>query len=177
LLAQYLGCSAIEIRFRYTKAGKPVIETPEPPIDFGFNVAHSDDVALFAFATVSEIGVDVERVKAISHREEIARRFFAPAEYAVLSVLAGEDSAFYRCWTRKEAFLKARGTGIFGGLKDFEVSLAPGEPARLLRVGNSTAEIEEWSLHELTPCDGFIGALAARAPQLTVFLHHYVLTD
>jgi 4'-phosphopantetheinyl transferase len=173
LLSQYLSYPADEIRFHYTSSGKPLLEQPTGTSELFFNVSHSDAVALFTFAIHGEVGVDVERIKVLNDREEIARRFFAPGEYAALSVVPNKDLAFYRCWTRKEAYLKARGVGIFGGLKDFEVSIAAEEPARLLRVRESSTEAQEWRMHELIPCEGFIGALASKTSELTVLLYHY----
>lgn len=173
LLGQYLDCPAPSIRFRYSESGKPFLEAPPPPPGFGFNISHSDDVALLAFGWTAEIGVDIEKIRPLSDREEIARRFFAPGEYAVLSMLplSERDEAFYRCWTRKEAFLKARGTGIFHGLKNFEVSLVADEPARLLKISDAPEQVTEWNLHELAPAPDFLGALAVRAPAVTVLLY------
>jgi 4'-phosphopantetheinyl transferase len=174
LLGQYLNCAAERIRLSYSESGKPFVVEPETPAGFGFNISHSDNLALLAFALTPEIGVDLEHVRSIKDREDIARRFFAPGEYAALSLVPSydRDLAFYRCWTRKEAFLKARGTGIFRGLQNFEVSLIPDEPARLLKIDDAPEQLGEWSLHELLPCQSFIGSLALHAPDATVLLYN-----
>jgi 4'-phosphopantetheinyl transferase len=105
-----------------------------------FNLSHSAGLALYAFARDQEVGVDVERVRFDIEHEQIAERFFSPYERSVLRSLPAEEKAetFFACWTRKEAFIKAHGEGLSLPLDQFDVSLASGEPARLLagRGGN-----------------------------------------
>src|SRR5438874_1805737 len=113
-------------------SGKPRLALPGPR----FNVSHSGPVALYAFSWNGEVGVDVELDRPELARERIAERFFSPAEVATLRGLPAElqPHAFLTCWTRKEAYIKARGEGLSLPLDRFDVSLHPDEPAALLRT-------------------------------------------
>lgn len=117
LLAQYLGCEAVAVRFQYGPSGKPAVVADT---DLRFNISHSEDVALYAFARGREVGIDVERIRETAGWERIAERYFAPAERALLEDVPPElrAAAFFQLWTRKEAYLKARGEGLrFGRLR------------------------------------------------------------
>jgi 4'-phosphopantetheinyl transferase len=175
MLGEYLEIFPGDIEFRYSEHGKPFLKAPPNAEKLAFNLSHTGDVALLAFGFTPEIGVDIEQLRPMPDREDIAKRFFAPAEAATLSFLPPyeQDAAFFRCWTRKEAFLKARGEGIFHGLKNFEVSVLPDEPPRILKILDAEDEAAAWSLHELEPCPGFTGALAVRQPQATVLMFHF----
>jgi 4'-phosphopantetheinyl transferase len=113
-----------------------------------------------------EVGVDLERVRPLADAAAIAERFFAPRETAALLALpeAERERAFFACWTRKEAFIKATGEGLSRPLDEFEVAFRPGEPARVTRVGDDPGEAALWSLLGFEPAPGFLGALAARGP-------------
>ena len=99
-----------------------------------FNLAHSHELALYAFTRGREIGVDIEYLRALPDADQIADRFFSARENATLQALPASQrrQAFFNCWTRKEAYIKAIGKGLSQPLDQFEVSLAPGDPARLL---------------------------------------------
>jgi len=161
LLGQYLGRAPEAIRFHYNDFGKPFV--PDSA-GLGFNVSHAGDLVLYAFARKAEIGVDVEPIRDDFPVEDIARHYFPPAEVAVLDGLPDhlKHRAFFDCWTRKEAYIKARGKGLSIPLDSFDVSLAPGEPARLLRIGDQAARTADWSLFDLRPAPGYAGALAIR---------------
>jgi 4'-phosphopantetheinyl transferase len=135
LLGELLETAPAELRFEYGAAGKPALAWPKTALRF--NVSHSGDQAVFAFAHDVEIGVDIEEARDVDHAA-IAQRFFSPAEGEALRGLPAErrSRAFFEIWTRKEAFVKARGGGLTIALDSFDVSL--GEPARLLRVAGET---------------------------------------
>jgi 4'-phosphopantetheinyl transferase len=145
--------------FDYTERGRPSLRLASHP-DFDFNLAHSGDLALLAFSS-RRVGVDVERLREMPNALAIARRFFSPREVAALKRLA-EDArreGFFSAWTRKEALIKAVGTGL-AGLKETEVSLAPDEiPAVLSAPGGA----EAWQVFHLEPSPGFVGAVAVHA--------------
>ena len=160
LIGGYLQKDPSHIRFRYETKGKPVLEKGSGE-GLQFNLSHSEEVALLALTRHREIGVDVEFLRPLSDANQIAERFFSPHERADLRSLASGDqiAAFFNCWTRKEAYLKARGEGITRALDQFCVSLVPQEPARLLRVQWDTREVDRWSMLSLQPTPGYIAAL------------------
>ena len=162
LLARYTGRPAELISFDYNKYGRPALAVGEPAEDLRFNVSHSKGLALYAFARGREVGVDVEFLRGEFAGEEIAVRFFSPAEVAALRALpaAERTRAFFACWTRKEAYIKAHGLGLSLPLDGFDVSLAPGEPAALLGTRHDPAQSERWTLRELSPAPGYAAALA-----------------
>jgi 4'-phosphopantetheinyl transferase len=145
--------------FDYTDRGRPSLRLASHA-DFDFNLAHSGDLALLAFAS-RRVGVDVEQLGDMGNALAIARRFFSPREVAALKRLVGDARrhGFLNAWTRKEALIKALGTGL-AALEETEVSLAPGEiPAVLSPPGGA----EEWQLFHLDPYPGFVGAVAVQA--------------
>jgi 4'-phosphopantetheinyl transferase len=164
LLGRYLQKPPGRIQFRYGMHGKPVLEEGG---DLHFNLSHSGDAGLLALTRGQEIGIDLEQVRSRDHLEELAQRFFAPAEVAALAAVAPADKelAFFQCWTRKEAFLKAGGEGLARPLDSFCVSLGPGELARLLAVEGDTEEAARWSLRTLTPWPDFVACVAVRSHQ------------
>jgi 4'-phosphopantetheinyl transferase len=162
MLGQYLNIEPNRLKFSYGSHGKPTLNGIPDGHSLCFNMSHSNGLALFAFAWNRKVGVDVEYVRSMPDIEEIAERFFSPRENAVFrTVPAGKKlEAFFNCWTRKEAFLKANGDGLSRSLDSFEVSLAPGKPARLLSVEGDLQEASRWSLWALVPASEYIGALA-----------------
>lgn len=161
LLGRYLETDPRGVGFRYESHGKPVLGEGLAAHGMRFNVSHSAELALFAFARGRELGVDVEEVRLMEDAVEIAERFFSEAENAVFRTLPPEarDEAFFNCWTRKEAYIKAVGEGLSFPLHVFDVTLAPGEPARLL-ASRDPVQAERWSLHGLPdPAPGYRAAL------------------
>lgn len=170
VLGGYLGLPAAALAFDYGAHGKPslaaaVARAPRgaPGADLRFNVSHSAGVALCAVTRGREVGVDVEGLRADFATDEIAERFFSPAERAALRTLPPEArcAAFFACWTRKEAYIKARGLGLSLALDAFDVSLAPGEPAALLATRDEPGATDRWLLRALDPGPGLAGAVVA----------------
>jgi 4'-phosphopantetheinyl transferase len=159
LLAGYTGAAPSAIELETGPHGKPRLRGAAR--DLRFNLSHSGELALCAIALGREVGIDVEEVRADRAGDDIARRFFAPAEVAALAALpaAARVEAFFACWTRKEAYVKARGAGLALGLDRFEVSLAPGSAAALLATHDEPAELERWQLSALDPGPGYAAAL------------------
>ena len=156
LLGRYLGCPARAIQFEYTPHGKPLLCPGFHRLPIRFNVSHSHGLALFAFSAGHDVGVDVELVRSDFGGNEIAERYFAPQEVQELRGLPTESQAegFFLCWTRKEAYLKARGEGLQIPLESFYVSLTPGLPERL-----HSTDTARWSLRTLRPDQRYVGAL------------------
>jgi 4'-phosphopantetheinyl transferase len=156
LLARYLNRAPAGLDFDYGPQGKPTLRTELPRSSVQFNVSHSHGLALLAFAVGRRLGVDVELVRPNFGGEDLADRYFSPQEIMELQRLPAplQDEGFFLCWTRKEAYVKARGEGLHIPLKSFHVSLTPGEPERL-----QTADSSHWSLRSLRPNPGYVGAL------------------
>ena len=129
-----------------------------------FNVSHSGGIALLAFVRGREIGIDVEQVRSDFDLEAIARRFFSAHEQDQLFALAAETriEAFFRCWTRKEAYIKATGDGLSLPLSQFDVSLASGEGNVLLATRPDASEAERWLLREIPASAGFVAAVCVQ---------------
>jgi 4'-phosphopantetheinyl transferase len=159
LLGRYEGVEPTAVTFHYSLHGKPAMMGS----DLRFNVSHAAGVALLAFARGHEVGVDVEAVRPLPDAHRVAKRFFAAAEYEAYTAVpdAQKPHAFFNCWTRKEAFIKAIGEGLSCPLKSFEVTLRPDEPAQLLYVRGRQTEAAGWQLHALEPLPGFVGAVLA----------------
>lgn len=162
LLGQRLDVRPESIQFAYRKHGKPVLDQPFCRSGLRFNVAHSADLAVYAFSYEHEVGVDVEAVRALPDADDIAARFFSQREKEAYRALDSHhrQRGFFNCWTRKEAYIKALGDGLYHPLDGFDVTLAPGEPARILRVADTPGEQCGWRLESFVPAPGFIGAAA-----------------
>lgn len=161
LLGERLGEPPAAIEFVYGGHGKPALARRPCGRDLRFNLAHCDDVAVYAFADGAEVGVDVEAVRALEDADALAERCFSQAEYQAYRGLAERErpQGFFNCWTRKEAFIKALGSGLAHPLDSFDVSLAPGEPARILRAGGMPGERCGWTLNGFVPGPGLVGAV------------------
>ena len=163
ILGSCIGLPAQEVVFEYGLYGKPALGNGGAR-QIGFNLAHCQGLALIAVAAGRRVGVDLELISSevAEGRMRIAERFFSAAEVAALEALPRrlQDEAFLACWTRKEAYLKARGEGLSTPLDGFSVSLTPGEPAALLDCPGAQDEIQNWSLLSFTPAPHFIAAVA-----------------
>src|SRR5919199_1621700 len=137
-----------QLCFTYGRHGKPALATGTGGVPLRFNVSHSHGLALYAITRDREVGVDVERIRPEVAQEKIAERFFSPREVTVLRALPTplQATAFFACWTRKEAYIKATGDGLSLSLKQFDVSLAPGEPVALLHTIWDPQEAARWAL-------------------------------
>jgi 4'-phosphopantetheinyl transferase len=164
LLGSHLAIPPDEVRFNYGPLGKPALAAGQERSGIRFNLTHSEDLALCAVTGGLEVGIDLERVRPLPDLEALADHFFAPGERAALRRLPGalREEGFFRCWTRKEAYLKGRGDGLALPLDSFEVSIDPDEPARLLRVDDRPGDVESWRLEDVPVRPGFAAALAVR---------------
>ena len=162
ILSHYLQRPPAVLSFRQNQYGKPSLTGPDDWLHF--NLSHSGGLALVAVAAGGPVGVDVEVMRDDFGGEAIARRFFSPSEVEALFSLPQEQRtpAFFLCWTRKEAFIKAVGKGVSFPLDGFAVSLQPDRPARVLWVQDDPQEAERWTLVDLAPGPGYAGALALR---------------
>lgn len=172
IVGAYSGRAPGSLSFAYGEFDKPSLEGDGP----WFNLAHSGAVALLAVSTVGELGVDVELEPPDFDYESLAARFFSAAELDALRAVPELERArsFLECWTRKEAFVKARGDGLQLALDSFDVSLGPGIPAGLRRVAWSEDEPGQWTIRDVSDRElGYVGAMAIRATGVEV-VHHRV---
>jgi 4'-phosphopantetheinyl transferase len=164
ILGNYLAIEPSSLSFSYSKREKPSLGPAHSGSGITFNVSHSGVIALFAFTCHRDIGVDVEQVRHSSDLDAVARRFFSAHEQDQLATLASEAriEAFFRCWTRKEAYIKATGDGLALPLSQFDVSVAPGEPNALLATRPDASEAERWLLREVPAGSGYLAAVCVR---------------
>jgi 4'-phosphopantetheinyl transferase len=155
ILSIYAEQHPSRITFIYNRYGKPSLRDS----DVRFNVSHSGGWALQAVSRDADVGVDIERVDPRFASDQIPERFFSPREVAQLRGLPKDQqtAAFFRCWTRKEAYIKARGLGLALALDSFDVSLAPNDPPTLARAG-------DWSVQDLDAPSGYAAAAVAAGP-------------
>jgi 4'-phosphopantetheinyl transferase len=165
LLGEYVGVEPTHIRFAYDAHAKPGLAEPMPRSSVQFNISHAGGLALYAFSHLPAVGVDTEQLIELCDLPDISKRFFSRAECArLVTVSPGcHTLAFYCYWTRKEAYLKARGLGLLAPLDNFDVSGVPGERAALLHVQGDPDAPARWSLFHLNPAAGYVGALAVEA--------------
>jgi 4'-phosphopantetheinyl transferase len=164
ILAGFLNIDAKELRFSYSKKDKPFVGPAHADSGITFNMSHSGGVALYAFARRREIGVDVEQIRSDFDIEPIARRFFSVLEQQQLAALPADSrvDAFFRCWTRKEAYIKAVGDGLSLPLSQFDVSLDPSGTDALLATRPDSSEAGQWLLRGVPGGPGYSAALCVR---------------
>ena len=160
ILGRCLGVEPRCLRFSYGRFGKPALGGGLEANSVEFNLSHSGELALVAASFGRRLGIDLEQVDTSRSGKEIAERFFSSREKAALRTLPRDrqSDAFFACWTRKEAYLKARGDGLSFPFDRFSVSVSPDEPASLLDAGDE--KTQRWSLQDLTPGAGWAAALA-----------------
>ncbi len=157
LLGKYTHEKPEQLEFAYGKQGKPGLNSP-----IKFNISHSGNMAVFGFTINDEIGVDIEYIKPDVEVMHLAENFFSETEIAMLKSLpeAIQKRAFYRCWTRKEAFIKAEGSGLSFPLDQFSVSVDDDTVAKLLETKWNTNQKNNWALHSCVPKADYIAAVA-----------------
>ncbi len=171
LLGRYLDAAPEAIRFVYSVYGKPALDAPWSTSCIEFNVSHSESLALFGFTRGARVGVDIEYYNERADLLRIAERFFAPREYAAILALPEElqRAAFYTCWTRKEAYVKARGEGLSTDLNRFAVTVKPDEPPVLLEADFDDAK--RWTLFSPSVDSNYATGVAVEGPAEIVVRH------
>jgi 4'-phosphopantetheinyl transferase len=167
ILSGYLNVRAEEVQFRYNAYGKPAI-FDVGPIDLRFNLSHSHGYALLAVTRGREVGADVEYHCAKVATEDIAKRFFSAAEVEAITKLPKHlhVDGFFKCWTRKEAYIKGIGTGLSFPLDKFTVSLNPAEVPELLEVAGDNKEKDRWMFWDVSPNSEYSAAVVAEGSGL-----------
>ena len=159
------------LRFRQGPRGKPYLVDAPPGLQF--NLSHTEGFCLVGVTRGAAIGVDVERVRATDDMSQLVRHCFSPAEQRAFDAVPPADRcrAFFKGWTRKEAFIKAIGDGLSYPLQDFDVALAPDQPVRLLAVGGSEEAAAGWSMAGFEPAPDVQAAVAVAAPGVSIRWH------
>lgn len=162
ILGRHLGIRPSELTFSYGAGGKPFFEHSTSVASVKFNLSHSGEVALLAVTLDREIGVDLEQIHFLYDAETIAEHFFSPTENATLLATPREErlEAFFRCWTLKEAYVKATGDGLSRPTRSFDVAFGSSVPVRLLKIDGDSQEALRWSLIDLVPECRYVGGLA-----------------
>jgi 4'-phosphopantetheinyl transferase len=170
IISSYLGIPPRRLDFAVNAFGKPRLSAPRPPLHF--NLSHAGGMAVLAVSDRYQVGVDLEEIRPF--KEDVAGRFFSASERHALRLVTAENyfEAFYRCWTRKEAFVKAHGAGLSFPLDAFDVSIdATGEP-KLLRLDGDAVASAQWRLLDVALPPRFVGAMAALTANNDIFLRY-----
>ena len=168
ILSRYLPVDSGRLSFDHGSNGKPRLSQALAPAGVQFNLSHSNELALFAVTRRGEVGVDIEYVKENFEFQDVAEKFFTAKEVAAILGLPAhlQRRAFFKCWTSKEAFLKAKGTGLSGKLDEVEIILTATQEVQV------TASVPGWSLAELAPIDSYEAALVVEGAPLPI--KHYL---
>jgi 4'-phosphopantetheinyl transferase len=168
IISAYLALPAGQLRFTYNEYGKPAVSDDQNDRALNFNLSHSAELVLYAVTIKRAVGIDIEYIREDFATLEIAELFFSKDEVAALKSLPTDQrtAGFFNCWSRKEAFIKAKGIGVSYPLDRFTVSLAPGEPPALLKVDDDEREVARWKMYELNPGAGYSAAMIAAGPPI-----------
>ncbi len=172
LLGRYLQTPPEQIEFTYGERGKPSV--PGAPLDF--NVSHSGEMALYGFTAGEPLGVDIEWMRPMPDALGIAERFFSVPEQEALRRVPPEhrERAFFAGWTRKEAYIKALGNGLFTSLESFAMTLD--DPPRLLFDREDADAAARWRVHAFDPAPGYAAAVVVALPEPR-FVHRSVIPE
>jgi 4'-phosphopantetheinyl transferase len=175
ILAHYLDCPPQDIRFEYASYGKPFLSQPFAAEGISFNLSHSHRLTLYAIGMHRRLGIDIEHIRPLTDMLSVAANTFSKDENQQLISVAKPDVplAFFNCWTRKEAFIKAVGEGVSFPLDQFDVTLKPNELAKLLSVRGSREEAERWSMFAWEPMDDYVAALVADGHKPSLILREW----
>jgi 4'-phosphopantetheinyl transferase len=170
ILSRYTKCPPQALQFQVSPFGKPSLVEEQGGREVAFNLSHSHDLGLVAVTRREAVGVDIEYIRTDLADEQVARRFFSKSEVARLLSLPDEQQkeAFFLCWTRKEAFIKAIGQGLSMPLDRFDVTLAPGEPAQLLATRPDPAQALQWRIYHCVPAEGYAAAVAVAGQEVRI---------
>lgn len=160
ILASYLNCQPREVIFEYGEHGKPTLMNTVAA-GLRFNASGSYDLAACAVTMDRELGIDIENTRRTKDFDQIVERFFTAAERDAYRRLTTEEkhAAFFRGWTRKEAYLKATGSGLTRPLASFEITLAPGDEARLVADERIAGAPQRWTFLDIAPGEHYAGSL------------------
>lgn len=174
ILGAYLSLNPGEVALEFASRGKPFVSTTAIG-ELYFNLTHSNGLMAFAVTSTARIGIDLEHLREVPDSDDIALRLFAPGEREAIAGYESRErsAAFLRCWTRKEAYVKACGDGIGVSLDSFEVDVSETANPRILRIGDDSAAAERWTLRSFSPTDQTIGAIAVETTGIVVTIRNW----
>lgn len=174
ILSKYLQINPNKIEFYYSEKGKPSLEQKCNQKELEFNLSHSENLAIYGFTNNIKIGIDIEKIKDNCDVESLANRFFTLNEYHIISNLKGKEKlqAFYQAWTSKEAYFKATGEGLIGGLNNIEIALNSLE-RKLVSIHGNKQIINDWTLHKIDINDDYMATIALENLKKKIILHYF----
>jgi 4'-phosphopantetheinyl transferase len=172
ILSSYLNIEPERLEFNYSDRGKPILASDRQNENLQFNLSHSQELALYSFTKNQKIGIDLEYCRPMPDAESIAQRFFSTNEYKWISSLSGnaQQEAFFRCWTAKEAYLKATGEGIGGSLERIEIDLTR---SGLFKLKEGDREISNWLLYNFIPDRNYMATVAVESQAIDDISYFY----
>lgn len=175
ILSRYLDVEPTRLRFAGDAYREPTLISPTPPGGFSLSLSHAHELALIAISQRRRIGVGLGYLRPVPEMERIAEGLLSPQEKTVWRALPQPEKlrAFFKCWTCKQAYLKARGEGSGLPPGRLAVDLFPAEAAQLLSLDGDPSEAARWSLRELTPAPGYVAALAVEGKGWQLTCWHY----
>lgn len=162
ILSLYIGIDPASVQISYGSHGKPRLSDASGKDKLHFNLSHSEGSAVYVFARDYEVGVDIERIRDLPEMNKIVEHFFSAREKIAFGELPScvRREAFFRCWTRKEAVVKAIGEGLYQPFDKFDVAMTPSEQSVKLSVKGDPKMPSHWLIQDLKPAPGFAGAFA-----------------
>ena len=162
ILGRYLQTKPGRLQLTTGEFGKPFFADEKLSGGLRFNLSHSNQLALIAIVRDREVGVDLEYMRSDFVTDDVANHFFSPAEVEQFREVPAESKtqSFFNCWTRKEAYIKARGEGLYCPLNQFDVSVGPGLPAMLLDSRVDAADAQRWSFSDIAAGDRYAATVA-----------------
>lgn len=178
ILSKYLGVNPRAVKFHYNDHGKPLIDSGDQYEPLTFNMSHSGNTVIVAISYKRLLGVDVEHLRDISNIESLVNRFFSPFEKASFTSILEKDrnSICFHVWTRKEALIKAVGSGLAFPLNKFDVTVSPERKPDILNISYGGYTKDDWSLFDLAPKGNYVGALVSEGENLRI-QHKYATTE
>lgn len=166
ILGHYLDLQPEQITFRYNRYGKPILDTK----DIFFSVSQSSGCAIYSFTHARQVGADIERIRVVPDMGRIAKRSFSKAEYESYSsqMKNAKQEVFFKYWSRKEALIKAIGSGLSIPLDTFDVSTKEDRPACQVEIKNCEGKACLWTIQDIDLRAGFASALATEGPDLPI---------
>jgi 4'-phosphopantetheinyl transferase len=168
VLGRYLGRSPEKIRFSYNRYGKPALAERSAAPAVAFNLSHAGSLVFCAFTRNRAVGVDIEPLRRFANAAQLVERFFSDREKRVFRSLpeSRKAEAFFTCWTRKEAYIKALGKGLSMPLNQFSVTFGPDEPAKLMHTSADSTSSSRWFLKGIRINARYIAAVVVEGDRL-----------